>query len=333
MKYFICLVFVSILVLSQPKSSNSFYVASWNMENLFDNINDKNKSDEEFTKNGRKEWDAERVQEKLHNLAFVIRKMNGNNGPDVLGCMEVEHKYLLDSLFQTYFPERNYRVVGYESPDIRGIDTYLVYDSNKFELIDTDKIEVNFYGGDYKTRDILHAELIFKNYPIHFFVNHWPSRRGGEEASEPRRINAASTLMRFIDSIAVESDSLNIIIMGDFNDEPSNYSLVKIVKAKLINSNSSMINLAWPLSKKGIGTHFYDKEFNMLDQIIISSALIDNKAIEYKDNSFAIFQDESFIYNKGKMKGAIIPSFHDGKYLKGYSDHLPVVAEFYLREE
>ena len=327
------LLIVFILLLSTSfcqteKRDDKIFVASWNIENLFDVIDDPNKNDEDFTPEGYKEWTVERVNEKMENLSEVIALMNNRKGPDILGFMEVEHKYLIDSLITKYFPERNYKVVGYESPDRRGIDNYLLFDADKFELLDYTAIEVKFYSEHYVTRDILHVSLAFDKELIDVFVNHWPSRRGGEETSQPRRINAASTLMQYIDSLNAVRAVPSYIIMGDFNDEPSNYSIQKIIEAGEINSEKLLFNLAWDFYKEGEGTHLYQKDFNMLDQIIVSSSFFNGEDLEYIDNSFAIFRDESFIYTEGKKEGAIIPSFAEGKYIGGFADHLPVKAEF-----
>ncbi|MDZ7763304.1 MAG: hypothetical protein U5K00_02605 [Melioribacteraceae bacterium] len=129
MKIFV-LVFISItVVFAQKEMEHSFYIACWNVENLFDNVDNPDKEDDDFTEAGIKEWNDERVNEKLENIAHVMRLMNNGKGPDIIGMIEVEHKYLLDSLCNTFFPQRDYDVVGYESPDIRGIDNYFIYDN------------------------------------------------------------------------------------------------------------------------------------------------------------------------------------------------------------
>ncbi len=314
--------------------TDTFYVASWNVENLFDNVDAPDKEDSEFTKDGRKEWTNERIYDKMSHLAEVMNFMNSGKGPDIIGFMEVEHQYLLEKIALNFFSGRNYNVVGYESGDARGIDNYLMYDADKFELIEYNKIPVVFFNSTYVTRDILHTSLKFDGELIDLFVNHWPSRRGGEERSQPRRVTAASTLRRYVDSLAIAREESNIIIMGDFNDEPRNFSIAEILSANKIGGNTSLLyNLAWEKFEQGIGTHFFGKEFNMLDQIIISEDLLDNAKIEYLDESFEIVSDDSFIYTEGKKKGAILPSFSDGKFRNGYSDHLPVSSKFYLKKE
>lgn len=332
MKY----IFIITIILTSFNStlaweSDTIYVASWNVENLFDNIDDPDKNDEDFLETGNKRWTNERIFNKMKNLADVISFMNKNKGPDILGLIEIEHKYLVEKLIINFLPNRNYRVVGFDSPDSRGIDNYLMYDEDIFELIEYNKIPILFFDEEYSTRDILHVSLKYFDEIIDVFVNHWPSRRGGEERSKPRRINAASTLKRYIDSLSVVRERNNFIIVGDFNDEPNNYSLNNILKAKKIDEpEPELINLSWDMFEEGIGTHLYNNEFNMLDQIIISNGFFDEIGIEYVDNSFKIVSDDFFTHTDGKKKGSIIPSFEGGKYIGGYADHLPVAARFFI---
>jgi len=325
------LILISLLISIKAEKKDTLYVASWNVENLFDNIDDPNKNDEEFTAQGHKEWTNERINDKMSNLASVIKYMNNGDGPDLIGFMEVEHKYLIEKIAVNFLHNKSYKVVGFESPDFRGIDNYILYDSVKLELVEYNKIPVQFNSVDYVTRDILHGLFKYDGELLDLFVNHWPSRRGGEESSQPRRISAASTLRRYIDSLVSVRDIPNIIIVGDFNDEPDNYSIENILKAgRLDESDKLLHNLALKKYEDGLGTHYYNKEFNMLDQIIISSGLLNNKGLDYIPNSFEIVKSNFFIYTEGKNEGAIKSSFGGGKYLGGYSDHLPVAAKFHF---
>lgn len=322
-----------LILIGNAQQSDTLYVASWNVENLFDNIDDPNKKDVEYTASGRKEWTDKRIYDKMSNLASVMKFMNGNKGPDLIGFMEVEHKYLIEKISVNFFPERNYEVIGFESSDSRGIDNYIMYDSDIFDLIEYNKIFIDFFNSNYISRDILHGAFNFKGERIDVFVNHWPSRLGGEERSQPRRVTAASTLRRYIDSIAVERDNPNFIIVGDFNDEPNNYSINIILSAGKVGEEDKLLyNLAWDKFEEGIGTHHYSNEFNMLDQIIISKAFFDTSGIEYLNDSFEIVSNDFFIYTEGKNKGAIKPSFKSGKFINGYSDHLPVTAKFFIKK-
>ncbi|RJP59570.1 MAG: hypothetical protein C4543_06430 [Ignavibacteriales bacterium] len=318
-------------IMLPAQNIDTIYIASWNIENLFDNVNDLDKEDEEFLSTGSKEWTDERIHQKMSNLSDVINFMNEGKGPDIIGFMEVEHKYLLEKMAITFLYNRKYMVVGFDSPDARGIDSYLMYDSDIFDLVGYYKIPVNFFNEDYYTRDILHVSLYYNDDILDVFVNHWPSRRGGEESSQPRRVNAASTLKRYVDSLQTIREFSNFLIVGDFNDEPNNYSLDEILSAKkMTDTTASLINLAWDDFENGRGTHLYNRDFNMLDQIIISRGLLDEKGLEYLKDSFEIISDDFFTYTDGPNVNSIMPSFHSGKYLNGYSDHLPVGAKLFI---
>ena len=178
---------------------NSFYVASWNVENLFDTFDDPYINDSEFLPESNKEWTEDKFQKKLSNLAKVINYMNDGCGPDILGLVEIENVNVLKWLVYK-FKDRDYVIVHRDSPDERGIDAALVYDRKIFGIVAIDTIRVEIPTGT-PTRYILHATLrhLNSNSIIHYFVNHWPSRMGGEVKSEPNRISAAKTLRREID--------------------------------------------------------------------------------------------------------------------------------------
>ena len=320
-------------------AQNSIYVACWNVENLFDTVNDTNKVDGEFTPAGGKLWTKERLTEKMENLAKVIHYMNKGNGPDILGLVEVEHKYLVDSLAGKYFPERNYKSVSFESPDSRGIQNALLYDADIFDFMDGQPIEVKFFS-DYKTRDILYVKLKWQGEYLNIFINHWPSRLGGEETSRSRRINAASILKAYIDNAREEDDKFNnIIIMGDFNDEPDDLSVREVLGAEdpvvitpTYKGNAiSLFNLAFEQYKRGAGTHLFEHEYNFLDQIIISDDLFDKTKVDLEPDSFEIIKPSFAETTKGG-KNIILPTFDGGVYIKGFSDHYPVAARFVYTE-
>ncbi len=174
----------------------------------------------------------ERLDKKLNNLSRVIRSMNNDEGPDLLGVCEVEHQSVLDNMINTYLSDKSYKVAYLESPDGRGIDNGIIYNSNKFYLLDVKGYRSELESG-YDTRLVLEGIFLYENKDtIYFFVNHWPSRRGGERESEPNRIKVAETLRKQVDLIFDKSLKSNIIIVGDFNDEPTNVSITEYLKAK-----------------------------------------------------------------------------------------------------
>ena len=330
----IILLFInSLKIYGQDKEY--FLVANWNLENLFDTIDDPGKDDAEFLPTDEKQWDQEKLNKKYFKLAQVINSMDEGKGPDLLGVEEVEHKSLLDTLSKKYLRVKNYKIAYEESPDERGIDVGLIYNSDLFEIINIKKDTVNLPNKD-KTRIILNVNLKTKNGDTIFvFINHWPSRRGGEKESEINRIMAALVLRVEVNKILLCNYNSRILIMGDFNDEPGNKSVSEILNAKdfecedlsLIDS-FNLYNLAYKKSVSGEGTYLYQTNWNMIDQIIISGNLLRNN---YQCNSFKIYKPEFMVTRSGKFKGSAFPTYGiGGRYLGGYSDHFPVIAKFFL---
>ncbi len=325
-------------ILYSQSSTRIIYVASWNVENLFDTIDDPEKMDEEFLPNGSKKWNEKRLNRKLKNLSKIIRSMNDMEGPDILGVQEVEHRSLLDLLLKNHFCDKNYSVAYAESPDKRGIDNGLIFNDDLFDLISTEAIEVKLDDG-YPTRNILHVTIkAVNNEMIHVFVNHWSSRSGGLENSEPNRIKAAQTLAAALKEIYNYESNPNIIVLGDFNDEPNNKSITNVLNAVEYECSSNykykdvnLLNLAFEEFRKGKGTYLFRKNWNMLDQLMISKNLADGSNIMFICNSFEIVQPHFMITDRGDYKGAAIPTYGGRTYLGGYSDHYPVGAKFIFK--
>ena len=338
--FLIILLSITISINGQlPEPGDTIYVANWNVENLFDTMDDPKTNDSEFLPTSPKEWNQEKFERKLNNLVRVINYMNDGCGPDLLGFEEVENINVLK--FLSYkLPDRDYIIAHRDSPDARGIDASLIYDRSIFDIVEIVPIHVEIPTG-YSTRDILHVTLLHKrsNTKLHVFVNHWPSRRGGEEKSEPNRIAAAKCLRSAVDSLLKLSADTQIIILGDFNDEPNNISIEETLHAKDFNCsdkkfNSSMLlNLSYKKFSENQGSYLYRTDWNMIDQIIVSQTLDDGKGLEYKCGSFEIVKPEFMIVKSGDRKGGPLATFAGSKYLGGYSDHFPVAAKFYLINE
>jgi predicted extracellular nuclease len=332
----VCFILNSSFIFSQNSKGDTLFIASWNLENLFDSIDDPGKIDEEFLPGSEKDWTIERLNKKLSNLASVINAMNNNKGPDLLGVCEVEHESLLKDMISNYFKNKNYKTAYLESPDERGIDNGLIFNSDKFKLLSVSGDTIHLDNGD-KTRLILNVNFLLKKSgdTLHIFVNHWPSRRGGQEKSEINRIKAASTLKSEVNHYFKLNKNSKIIIVGDFNDEPGNTSVLKTLDATPFlcesssnsKNNSALFNLAYDVFKKGEGSYKYRDDWNMLDQIIVSTNLISGK-IKYSCGSFKIFEPNFLVTHSGKYKGTPFPTYGGNRYLGGYSDHFPVTAKF-----
>jgi len=328
------LVFLSFSV----NARNKFRVMFYNVENLFDTEDDKHKNDNEFLPEGRRNWTQRRYGNKLTNIAKVISAAgDGLEIPAIVGLCEVENDRVLTDLTRySLLKKWNYRFVVTDSPDDRGIDVALLYQRNKFKYIDHRFYRLTFpYNPRKKTRDILYVTGLTSNRDtLDVFVCHFPSRRGGEEKSEPDRIYAASVLKKAVDSLYQIRCNANIIIMGDFNDEPSNRSIRETLGAMPAESNAipqGLYNLFAHFEKvNNRGSYKFGRAWNMLDQIIVSGNLLDSaNHLHVVPQSAAIFSRD-YMLTDDRNNGGKRPkkTFHGNTHEDGYSDHLPIIADF-----
>ncbi|MBZ0178205.1 MAG: hypothetical protein K8F36_02855 [Melioribacteraceae bacterium] len=327
--------FLILVVSIYPQEAvvaDSFYLASWNLENLFDTEDDPAIDDEEFLPSSRRQWNEHKLSQKIENLKKVIEFMNNQNGPDVLGVQEVENFEILERLKNRL--DVDYGIAYAESPDNRGIDNGLLYNKEKFEYVSHQGLDVRL-PDDWPTRLILEVQLKhISGEEFFIFVNHWPSRSGGFERSEPNRIAAAQTLKNRVDELLLTDENTNIIILGDLNDEPNNVSVVEELEAadlfcgEELDRSFKLFNLATEVFLRGEGTYLYRGDWNMLDQVIVSRGLLDSKNFDFVCGSFEIIKPEFIVTKEGNYKGASIPTFGGRSYLGGYSDHFSVGAKF-----
>ena len=248
--------------------SPQIFTMFYNVENLFDTIDDPIKNDNSFLPESAKKWNSIKYYRKLDNLERVFAAINNLEYPNIIGLCEVENKLVIEDLLkQPFFVDHTYSIIHQDSPDGRGIDCAILFDS-KFKLITEEFIEIKIPGSSKPTRDIVYAKLQTESDTINVFVNHWPSRWGGTKETEHKRVFAANTLKEFIEKNINKSEK--VIIMGDFNDYPFNESLqntlLKLQKIKLINLMSNL----------DLGSYNYRGGWGWLDQIIISENLIKN---------------------------------------------------------
>ena len=342
MKCFPLLLLASCLGLSHPAAAEnpSFYVANWNVENLFDTVNDPdNPYDDEFLPhNPTTRWTRVRYETKLGNLAQVISGMNRGQGPDLLGLEEVENADVVRDLVDQ-LDGKSFGIVHVDSPDPRGIDTALLFNRARFSLLESHAYKVALQW-NHTTRDILHAVLEDRDgQKLHVFVNHWPSRGGGTKESEANRFEAARTLALSTDRLFRRDPAARIVILGDFNDEPSDRSIRHVLDVEPYPSPSgryistNLYNLADAPFDQGLGSfsHSFDgeTEWRMYDQIIVSGALLQSSAIEPDQDLFRIHKPDYMTEASGHDKGAPVPTFENQEHYEGgYSDHFPVGARF-----
>ncbi len=310
------------------KNKRNLTVAFYNVENLFDTKDEPGKNDVEFTPEGRNKWDEKRYNKKVDDIAKVLSSINKNELPEMIGLCEIENQKVLEDLVSDkYLAPGKYNIVHYESPDNRGIDCAFLYRPDEFKVIFSRPIHVSFAGEpDFHTRDILYIKgKTLDREEMHIFVNHWPSRIGGAEQSEYARVTVATLLKSKIDSVQKENPSAEIIVMGDMNDEPSNKSLAEVLGAKKPGStNSGLVNLMYPIHEAKKGSYNYRGTWNMLDNLVVSSNLLDDKGFRCSENQGHVFHQEWMEYKNAN--GEISPNRTYGgpNYYGGISDHFPV---------
>jgi predicted extracellular nuclease len=251
----------------------------------------------------------------------------------------VENKGVLESLTSALSEnyKQQYEIVHKDSPDGRGIDVALIYKRGNLEFVRTESYRVEL-NDKYPTRDVMQVVLKTGENEINLFINHWPSRRGGQDESEKNRVAAAKTLRAAVDKLFQTGKSANVIIMGDFNDEPANVSIIQTLDAKSFNcddknastENGILYNLASKKKTEGMGTYLYRSEWNMLDQIIVSGSLINGTTSVFPCDSFVIYKPDFIVQKEGNYAGSSLPTFGGKRYFGGYSDHFPVYAVFIL---
>ncbi len=335
------LLFLLLLPLSAAAQKKTQYavtaVAFYNLENLFDPADDPRRFDEDFTPTGPYAYTEEIYRQKLHNLAFALSKIGVEtvpDGPAFFGVTEVENeKVLLDLLAQPELKARGLRHVWFEGPDMRGIDVAFLYDPRRFKLIAARALKVNLSdNGDVKsngTRDVLHVTGSLLGDTVHVFVNHWPSRRGGEAASAPLRARAAAVPRAVIDSLIGESKSTRAIVMGDLNDDPVSPSVTRVLRAtgdrKKVNP-STLWNPWLRFYRDGIGTLGYADAWNLFDQILFTHPFLEEDPAHWRYYKAEVFNRDFLIQKFGQYKGYAHRSFGGTTWLNGYSDHFPTVV-------
>ena len=278
---------ISLFTLSCSSPIKPLSIGYWNVENLFDIFDDPIKNDEEFSIGGRKNVTQEIYELKIQQLAEVLRDLN----VDVLGLSEVENALVLKDL-NLAFEERNYKIIHFDSPDERGIDNALLYDPNYFKVITSRPIPNTLPSGD-KTRDILYVKGSYADELIHLFVNHWPSNYGGREKSIPKRAATAQLLVREISSILSLDPSAEIILVGDFNEDPDEMNVQSLKTIGL----SSLMEPMLGMPKKG--TYVYRGEDLFYDQVIIHESLRDQEGLALVSNSTYILDLPKYRQQEG----------------------------------
>lgn len=322
-------------------AQNTFRVVSYNVENLFDCRHDTLKNDSEFLPNSMRAWHYGRYKNKINQIAKVIAAIGEWTPPALVGLCEVENEHVMNDLVKySSLKEYGYRYVMTDSPDERGIDVALLYQRSDFKLLQSRSIRIHFKEkGRRPTRDILHVTgLVSTLDSLDVFVCHMPSRSGGEKESEPARLFAASVLRQAVDSLFTVRQHPNILIMGDFNDYPHNAAICEVLGAtEPVDSviPYKLYNLMADKEKNSsVGTYKYQGEWGILDQLIVSGFMLQNKAGAYTSKEDARICKLPFLLERDRKHFGYQPfrTYYGMKYQGGYSDHLPVVLDFHFPE-
>lgn len=311
-------------------------VAFYNLENLFDTEDNPLTFDDDRTPTGSDVWTLEKYQDKLKKLARVLSEIGFQNAqitPAIIGVCELENLQVLEDLVnESLLVEQNYGIVHFDSPDRRGIDVGLLYQKSMFTPLHSQARTLYLYESEDPskrifTRDQLVVSGLFEGELMHFIVNHWPSRSGGEARSSYKRESAALLNRKIVDSLHQIDPKAKIVIMGDFNDDPTNKSIKKVLGTEAHKEKTDIQELFNPMEnmlKQGFGTLAFRDGWNLFDQIIISYPFLVNDYSSYQFFKAGIFNPEYLLTPSGQFKGYPFRSYDYGGYTGGYSDHFPV---------
>ena len=320
-------------------------VMFYNLENLFDTINNNGVYDKEFSPEGARQWNGTKYWQKQHNMAYAISQMEVKGspaeGPVIIGVSEIENITVLQDLVrQPEIKDRRYQIIHHDSPDPRGVDVAFLYNPRFFKVLNVTTQNINKYLDEPKrTRDQLTVTGMLAGEKVSLLINHWPSRLGGEEQSSFLREAAGRMARATIDSLLRDDPNQGIIFMGDLNDDPQNKSCSEALGAKKeikdCPGDGTCFNPWWNILNKGIGTLGYKGNWNLFDQIIFTDYFLKN--YDSKDKPTLTYSRAEVLNRKflrsseGDRQGYPLRTYSAGIFLNGYSDHFPTMI--YLVKE
>lgn len=322
----------------RAEGGGAFRIVSYNLENIFDWMDDPKSDDDSFTESGDHNWTETDFRRKLSNMAKAIVAAGGWQTPVIVGLCEVENAFVLNELVRsTELSYAGYAFVHRDSPDRRGVDVAMLYDPARFAVLSEKFLRVPME--ERPTRDILYAKGVLKETAdtLHIFVNHWPSRYGGELESEPKRVLAAQVLRRETDSIFASSPEANIVIMGDFNEYTSNESITQTLGAVRQWDRAEpgrLYNTCFQYDgSESIGSHKFEGRWGMLDQLIVSGHLLYDKGGLHTDLSLVGICSEPFLLKADRTGFAPKRAFLGTLFANGFSDHLPIFMDLVINKK
>lgn len=320
-------------VFPQQKRVSVYGIGFYNLENLFDTINNNGEYDKEFSPEGARRWNGSKYWSKQNNMAYAISQMTkelSTQSLAVLGVSEIENRSVLEDLvkMEPLLPNQ-FQIVHYDSPDRRGVDVGLLYNPKMFRVLATHSVRLNIEGKpDFRTRDQLVVTGLLGGEKISFIVNHWPSRLGGEAKSSPLREAAAALTRSLVDSLLEADPQAGVVVMGDLNDDPYNNSCKLVMRAKMKQKDvkkGDMYNTMWQFYDKGIGTLAYKGQWNLFDQILVTPNLLGKDRSSLKFWKAEIFNKRFLMNDEGPYRGYPKRTYASGIFLNGYSDHFPTL--------
>ena len=336
-----CLAIFTFLILfsfSTAQEIRLLGVGFYNVENLFDPLDDPDTFDEDYTPQGRLRWTNQKFDQKLEQISIVISSIGEKyqlGGLSILGLCEVENKTVLQRLIQTEkLSTLNYGFIHYDGPDARGIDVALLYRKKHFSPVSIHHYRLRIKNEKQfpiVTRAQLVVQGLLLGKTVTILVNHWPSRRGDIKKSAPLRATAARLQQRILDSVFTENPDARVVVMGDFNDNPNDPSVASLTQTNNYYPNyQALHNPMLAFHKKGVGSLAHRDQWYLFDQLLLSPAWYNNK--DFFFFKAAIF-NPPWLYNPtGKYKGYPFRTQHHGNSISGFSDHFPVFALFALQE-
>lgn len=311
---------------AERESIHGLRLVFYNAENLFDTLDDPGYDDASFTPQGSRVWRFASYRRKLINLGRVLIHCGEGRLPDIIGLCEIEKRAVLEDLLR-YSPLRGqgYEIIHFDSRDPRGIDVALLYRPGALSPLFARPIQIAFSQGSGRTsRDILHAQFELADQTLlHVFINHWPSRFGGEQRTAPLRLDAAACLGSQVKDIYMQDPKALVIAMGDFNDGPLDASLQHLAQ------EGNMTNLMLSWTRQGRGTHKHAGHWAVLDQILVCSSLTDNIGWEV-GNTNALSAPYLLQEELNQPGHRPFRSFAGEVFQGGFSDHLPVFTDLIL---
>lgn len=306
-------------------------VGFYNVENIYDTLDQAGVDDAEFLPGSAKQWGSARYWRKLDKTAGVIASMGKDLHPQglaILGLAEVENRSVVEDLAaREPLKARGYKVVHVDGPDRRGVDVALMYNPALYKVYAHKSYRLHMADTAFRTRDQLLVSGVLDGDTTHVIVAHWPSRRGGEKKSEPNRKAAAELGRHIIDSLLAINSNARIMYMGDLNDDPVNVSVGRFLKStgdKTKAVNGTLYNPMYDPYQKGIGTLAWRDSWNLFDQIVITPALVNGTGGRYHYYGVRIFNEPYLRQEEGNFAGYPFRTFVGDTYQDGYSDHFPV---------